>query len=110
MIKLSVMYPNQPDATFDTDYYLTSHLALVRRLLGSTLKRGAVDLGVTTPGASSPYLVIGHLTFESMEAYEAAMAAHGDTLRADIPNYTNLQPVFQLSEVVISGEPAAQVA
>jgi len=35
-----------------------------------------------------------------MEAMKAAMGPNGDQLRADVPNYTNIQPVIQVSEVV----------
>jgi uncharacterized protein (TIGR02118 family) len=42
---------------------------------------------------------MGHLLFDSVEAFQSALAAHGPTLLADIPNYTNTQPAFQVSEV-----------
>ena len=50
--------------------------------------------------APVPYLAIGYFYFENMEAMKAAMGPNGDQLRADIPNYTNIQPVLQVSEVV----------
>ena len=39
------------------------------------------------------------MTFESVEAFEAAMASDGAEIMADIPNYTNAQPVLQISEI-----------
>jgi len=35
-----------------------------------------------------------------MEAMQKVMGPNRDQLRADIPNYTNIQPVLQVSEVV----------
>ena len=106
MIKVSVMYPSRPDATFDADYYLNRHMPLVARLLGGVMKGGGVDRGIGTPDGPAPYLFMAHLWFESMETFQSAMGEHGPALMADIPNYTNVQPVVQVSEVVMAGEPA----
>ncbi|MEO8369530.1 MAG: EthD family reductase [Candidatus Solibacter sp.] len=95
MIKVSVLYPNSDGATFDMDYYCASHLPLVQKVLGSTLKGLSADLGVPGQG---PYIAMGHLLFESVAAFQTCLATHGPTLLADIPNYTNTQPVFQVSE------------
>ena len=102
MIKLSVLYPNREGARFDSDYYLKSHMPFVARLLGPLMKRGAVDRGLDTPDGPAPYLYVAHLFFESMDDFQTAMDRHGAALQADIPNYTDIQPVIQLSEVVIS--------
>lgn len=92
MMKVTAMYPAGEDATFDLDYYLKTHLALVRQHLGPA--RIEIDTHV-----HGPYLVMGHMYFESIEAMEAGLANDAMTL-ADIPNYTNIEPVFQISRVV----------
>ena len=109
MVKVSVFYPNRPGARFDEQYYLTKHMALVGKLLGPVLKAAGVDKGVATPDGPAPFLFVAYLSFESMEAMQAAMDAHGATLRADIPNYTDIQPVVQVSSVLIAQQ-AAQAA
>jgi hypothetical protein len=38
------------------------------------------------------------------------LAAHGAEIMADIPRYTNIEPVFQISEVKISLARVASVA
>ncbi len=55
MIKVSVLYPNGPGATFDIAYYTRSHMPMVGRLLGEALKRMEIDegLGGPTPGSSA---------------------------------------------------------
>ena len=40
MIKVSVLYPKNPDGTFDMSYYLATHIPLVREKLASALKGG----------------------------------------------------------------------
>jgi len=37
--------------------------------------------------------------FDSVDVFGAALATHGDSIMADIPNYTNTQPVIQISQV-----------
>lgn len=101
MIKVSVLYPNQEGGTFDMAYYCNSHIPMVRRLLGPALKGVAVEGGIggITPGSPAPYLAMGHLLFDSLEAFQKAFEAHAPTLMADVPNYTNTQPVIQISEI-----------
>ena len=53
--------------------------------------------------ATSPaFIAMGHLLFDSAEAFQAAFAPHAATIMADIPNYTAIQPVIQISEVKLS--------
>jgi len=107
MVKLSVLYPNRPGARFDEQYYLTTHMALVQKELGPLLKAAGVDKGVDTPEVPAPYLFMAYLCFESPEALDVAMASHAPTLIADIPNYTDIQPVMQVSTVMIAQQAAA---
>jgi uncharacterized protein (TIGR02118 family) len=93
------MYPNSESATFNIDYYCNSHMALVRDLLGAKVKGISVDFGVGQPGSPAPFIVIGHLLFDSVEEFQSAMAAHGARLMADIANYSNVRPTIQVSEV-----------
>lgn len=104
MIKVSVFYPNSPGATFDMKYYLSSHMPMVKQRIGSSVKGMAVDEGVGVVGQPDPaagpkYLAIGHLFFESVDAFQLAFATHGGPIVADVPNYTNVQPVIQINEV-----------
>ena len=99
MIKVSVMYPNTTGATFDMDYYCNSHIPLVQRTLGDVLKGLSADQGLVNQGPPVPFIAMGHLLFDSAEAFQSALATHGPTLLADVPNYTNTQPTFQVSEV-----------
>ena len=110
MIKVSVLYANRDGATFDMDYYCNVHVPLVRRLLGDALKGGEVDQGISTLLGPTAYVAIGHLWFDSVDAFQASLATHGAEIMADIPKYTNIEPVIQISEVRISDARVASVA
>ena len=99
MIKLSVLYPNRDAATFDIKYYCDSHMPFVRQTLGAALQGVAVDEGIGQPGSPAPFLAMCHLLFDSLADMQSALDAHGPKLMADIPNFTNVQPTIQISEV-----------
>ena len=101
MIKVTVVYPNTAGSHFDIRYYCNTHIPLVRKLLGPALKGVAVEHGIAgaTPGSPAPFLAIGQLQFDSVEAFEESFGRHAQEIMADIPNYTNTQPVIQISEV-----------
>lgn len=103
MIKVSVMYPHQPGARFDHAYYRDTHMPLVKARLGDACLYYAIDkgLGGREPGSAPAYVAMCHFVCESLEAFEAAFGPHAREILADIPNYTDLQPVRQVSEVVV---------
>ena len=101
MIKVSVLYPTSADAKFDMDYYCNSHIPMVQQKLGAACKRVAVEQGLAggAPGAPATYTAMGHLYFDSVNEFQAAFGPHASSIMADIPNYTNVQPIIQISEV-----------
>ena len=46
------------------------------------------------------FATVGRLYFNSVGDFQQQMLAHGAELQADIPNFTNIQPQFQISELV----------
>jgi len=92
MIRMTVLYPASEGATFDHDYYRDVHVPLCIETWGCTAE---IDRGV-----DGPYLAAVHLLFESMEAFETAMARPGTAaVLADVPNYAgNIVPIRQVSE------------
>jgi uncharacterized protein (TIGR02118 family) len=91
MIKVSVLYPNGDDATFDIDYYASTHMDIVRR----TLDPAKIEID---HGMDGPYIAAGHLYFDD-EATMAAAMGNGEEAMADIANFTNITPVSQISSV-----------
>ena len=92
MIKVSVMYPKSDGATFDMDYYRSTHMEIVDRTMKPT--RWEIDAGM-----DGPYIAVGHLYFESPDALAAAMGEGGEAM-ADVPNFTNTSAAMQVSQVV----------
>lgn len=103
MIKVSVMYPNTTGNRFDHVYYRDKHMPLVKARMGSNCKYYTVDKGLAggTPGAPPTYVGMCHIFCDSVESFQAGFAPHMQEILGDIPNYTNLTPVLQISEVVV---------
>ena len=101
MIKVSVLYPNKTGSHFDMAYYLDKHIPMVRQKLAASLRGASVEQGVAglEPGAPAAYAAMGHLLFDSVEAFQQAFAPHAQAIVGDIPNYTDTQPTIQVSEV-----------
>jgi len=102
MIRVSAYYANGPDKKFDMDYYHTKHLPMVADRLKPQLVNWEIDKGLAggTPGAAPPFLGIGHLYFNSVDDFQAAFGPHAAEILADTPNFTNIEPEFQISEVL----------
>ena len=103
MIRVSVFYPAGDGRTFNMDYYLKTHIPLFKKCMGAAMKEVRVERGVggATPGTPAIYVAIAHATFDSAEAFGAALAPHAAEIMGDVPNYTNIQPVIQISEVLM---------
>jgi uncharacterized protein (TIGR02118 family) len=101
MIKVSVFYPAGDGKSFDVDYYCTKHMPMVQRLCGPACTSIAVDagLGGGAPGSPATYAAIGHLVFDSVEAFQNSFGPHASEIMADIPNYTTIEPLIQISEI-----------
>jgi uncharacterized protein (TIGR02118 family) len=101
MIKVSVLYPNTEGSKFDIDYYCKKHIPLVQQKLGPPLKSVDVEQGISgaAPGSRPTYAAACHLYFESVPAFQQAFGPHSKEIMADIPNYTDVQPLMQISEV-----------
>jgi uncharacterized protein (TIGR02118 family) len=103
MIKVSVLYPNEEGKRFDVEYYCNKHIPMVQKMLGTALKNSAVErgLGGVEPGSRAPYIAMAHMCFDSIEAFQTAFGPHAGSIAADMPNYTDVQPTVQISEVMM---------
>ena len=68
MIKLSVLYPTGEGKNFDMDYYLSTHIPLVAKLLGTAIKGATAEEGIAggAPGAPATFAAMGNIYFESI--------------------------------------------
>jgi uncharacterized protein (TIGR02118 family) len=76
---------------------------MVQEKLGKACEGVAVEQGVSgaTPGSRPAFVAMGHLYFDSVAEFQSAFGPHADAIMADIPNYTDIQPTIQISEVKI---------
>lgn len=94
MIRMSVFYPAGENTTFDHHYFQATHVPLA--VSTWNLEGAEIDKGV-----DGPHVAGVHFVFESLDQMQAAMAAEGTAaVLGDVPNYTNVQPVIQVSEIV----------
>ena len=103
MIRLKVLFPNKPGSKFNWEYYKSTHHPLVEeKLKGNGLLKFEIDKGIGTadPGKPAPYTMIANLSFNTLDEVQAALKMHSESIMADIPNFTDLQPEIQISEVV----------
>lgn len=100
-VTITVQYPNTPGSKFDMDYYLQTHVPLVKeRWLGNGMSEARAVKGVASGDPSVPalYQVIALLRFDSADAFQNAIGEHGAEIMADIAKFTDVSPVLQISE------------
>jgi uncharacterized protein (TIGR02118 family) len=104
MIRVNITYTATSGSRFDHDYYVTRHVPLFRRLLaGHGIGAVTVDqgLGSLVPGAPAAYTCVVSVAFDTIEQVQQGMAAHGAEILGDIPNFTDIQPVIQVSKALL---------
>jgi uncharacterized protein (TIGR02118 family) len=101
MIRFNVIYPFKPGMRFDHDYYRDKHMPLLAKCLGEACRSYTIDkaLAGRAPGDQPPFAAACSVYCESVEAVRAALAAHPE-IRADVHNYTDIQPLVWFSDVV----------
>ena len=106
MIKISILYPNNKGARFDMRYYIDTHMPLSIGLLSthSGFKGVSVERGIggAIPGTDAAYVAMCHFLFDSADDFMAAFIPHAAVLQGDMRNYTDIEPVIQINEVLIT--------
>ena len=85
------------------EYYSNNHVALLGKLLGDAVIGATIEngLGGGAPNSTAPFAAIGNLYFNDMESFENSFGPNAAEIMADLPNFTNIEPTVQISEVVI---------
>lgn len=102
MIKVTVMYEQKDGASFDEQYFLSSHIPMVKEKLEP---RGLLDIeidrGISGGGGDpAPYLFLAHMKFDSVESFQKAFGETREEIGADVSNYTDIKPRIQISEIL----------
>ncbi len=101
MFSISIAYPKKDGGTFDFGYYAKNHIPMVTRFLGANSVRAEIRKGVASPdGSVASFVCLANIWIKSVEEFQATLAQHGGEIMGDIPNYTNIQPILQVDEVV----------
>ena len=103
MTKITILYPANPGDRFDYEYYETVNMPLSIGLLGSAVRSVTVGRGVP-PGSPWPapaFHAICSFVCESLETYQRAFVPHMERMQRDMPNYTDIEAVVQVGDIVI---------
>lgn len=97
----TVAYPRKDGGTFDFDYYTKKHIPMVTRYIGANSPKSEIRKGISSPdGSPASFVCIASIWIKSIEEFQTTLAKHGKEIMGDIPNYTNIQPILQVDEVV----------
>ena len=101
MFKVAILYPNGEGKNFDMDYYENKHMPMVAGFLSKNLKFYEIDKGIAgrTPTDKVPYLAVGYFYIKDVAEYNKAIGKNIDAIINDFKNYTNIQPIIQISEI-----------
>lgn len=95
---VTVLYPNKEGGKFDFDYYMKKHIPMVSELFGKGID---VQKGLLSPaGSSLAFVCTARVWIDSVERFQTIMQQHGGRILADISNYTNIEPIIQIDEVL----------
>lgn len=104
MVTVSILYPRAEGARFDFDYYARTHMPMSIQLLGDAMTAVSVQRGVsgTEAGSAPAFVACTHFTCASREAFEAAFLPNAEALQGDMANYTDIVPIIQFNDVVLT--------
>ena len=105
MIEVTVAYslPGRPRLHIQHGLLPEDAHSAIQKRMGAAMKTIWVSrgIGASTPRSPAAFVAMVHATFDSAEVFATAFAPHAAELQGDAPNYTNIQPVVQISEVLM---------
>lgn len=101
MFCVSIAYPKKDEGTFDFEYYARKHIPMVTGFLGANAVKSETRKGIASPdGSVASFVCMANIWIKSVEELQATLATNGKEIMGDIPNFTNIQPIIQVDEVV----------
>lgn len=101
LTKITAQYRWFEGASFDHAYYASEHMKITRdslRGLGLIRLESERVLGPATIPAGS-IVAATSAYFPDLASAQAALAAAGSVLQADLVNYTNIRPEMRMAQV-----------
>jgi uncharacterized protein (TIGR02118 family) len=106
MNKISILYPNKSNLAFNFQYYIDIHMPRSIQLLSihPGFKGVSVERGVGTAeiGTEVPYIAMCHFTFDTIQNFIEAFTPHAMELQGDMKNFTDIIPIIQFNDILIS--------
>ncbi|CCF36772.1 ethyl tert-butyl ether degradation EthD [Colletotrichum higginsianum] len=102
-VTITVVFPNEPDASYDIEYYVSKHMPLIQERWG---KYGVVSWSVTkfqngVDGSAPLYAFGSVVTWDNVDQIKAAFAGpEAGEIMGDVAKFSNKQPVFLTGEVL----------
>ncbi|KAL2693482.1 hypothetical protein Neosp_000042 [[Neocosmospora] mangrovei] len=99
---ITVLFPNEPDAKYDFDYYVSKHMPLIQERWG---KYGVKSWSATQftdglDGSPSPYAFGSVVEWGDADQVKTAFAGpEAAEIMGDVPNFSNKQALFLLGTV-----------
>ncbi|KAF2679280.1 hypothetical protein K458DRAFT_422323 [Lentithecium fluviatile CBS 122367] len=99
---VTVLYPRESNATFDLDYYLSTHMPLVYKHWN---KFGLKTYKVTKFNDDAPYTYGVAMDWGSADGFGKALQQDDSTkeIMDDIENFSSVKPVIAAGKVVGTG-------
>ena len=78
-------------------------LSIEKLSKAKSYKAVSVERGISlkTPDIESSFYAMCHYYFETLEDFMQAFEPHAEELQNDIKNYTDVEPIIQINEVII---------
>jgi len=102
-VTVTVLFPNEPDAKYDTNYYINTHMPRIER---EWKKYGLKSWSVTKygpglDGSDAPYAFGSVVVYRDEAALKAAFAGpEVEGIMADVVNFSNKPGVFLVGTVL----------
>ncbi|WYZ45683.1 hypothetical protein EsH8_VIII_000999 [Colletotrichum jinshuiense] len=100
---ITVVFPNEPDAKYDIDYYVANHMPMIQDLWGKYgVKSWSVTKFQNSVDGSAPLYAFGSVvTWGSVDQMRTAFAGpEAEGIMGDVANFSNKHPIFLTGEVI----------
>lgn len=104
---MSIYYPNTPDVSFNTKYYVDDHMQQCWNMFKNRGLQSweVVQYKPNAEGEKPPQIIGVTLEWDSAQAlYDAFGDPKAQALLQDVPNFTNVQPVMFAGDILGSSK------
>lgn len=101
MVRITILYPKVDNGFFDVEYYREVHSRLAIQRLRSGIVSLTIEIAKKVESFPPPrFVAAGHYLCHSFEEFLETYLPHAQELQQDVKNYTDIEPIIQVSEVI----------